>query len=83
MWDVRGGLVNGEAAEIADIIRLGRRAGITAGLVLRPPADNDQTRAEDAPHALASTVGTDGPALWEGIKTIERFLSSYIVVSAS
>ncbi|MFC1455720.1 DUF2357 domain-containing protein [Microvirga arabica] len=83
MWDMHGGLVNGEAAEIADIIRLGWRAGITAGLVLRPPADNEQTGTEDAPHALVTTIGTDGPALWEGIKAIERFLSSYISVSAS
>jgi hypothetical protein len=83
IWDVRGGLANGEAGEIADIVHLGRRARITAGIVLRPPTDNDQTGTEDAPHALASTIGTDGPALWEGIKAIERFLSSHIIMSAS
>jgi hypothetical protein len=79
IWDAAGGLVEEEAAEITEIVQQGRRARITAGIVLRPVSDEGEATAVETAHALVSTIGVDGPALWEGIAALGRFLSSRIM----
>lgn len=79
IWDAGGGLVEGEATEIAEIVQQGRRARITAGIVLRPTRDEGHATAVEDANALTAAIGVDGPALWEGIANLSRFLSSRIM----
>jgi hypothetical protein len=79
IWDADGGLVEEEATEITEIVQQGRRARITAGVVLRPVSDEGEATAVETAHALVSTIGVDGPALWKGIAALGRFLSSKIM----
>lgn len=82
IWAWQPGLPAGEVDEVSDLVQQGRRSGIRGGIVLRPAA-SDGAEVQETPMALLSTLGTDGPALWNGITAIGRFLSSRIAAGGS
>ena len=76
LWDVAGGLVPGEANEIASILPLAQRAQLIGGIVMRPAAINSGSTSEVAGNALVLTLGTDSAALREGLGTLRTYLAS-------
>ena len=79
IWDVAGGLVPGEASEIANILPLARQAQLVGGIVMRPVAFNSRSTSEVAGNALVLTLGTDSAALREGLGTLQTYLASCLV----
>ena len=79
LWDVAGGLVPGEASEIASILPLARQAQLIGGVVMRPVAFNSGSTSELAGSALALTLGTDSAALREGLGALRNYLASCLV----
>tara|TARA_B100002003_G_scaffold251151_1_gene293325 strand:- start:142 stop:1728 length:1587 start_codon:yes stop_codon:yes gene_type:complete len=75
MWDVAGGLVEGEAAEIAGLLPLGARSQLRAGAVIRPTrvADAAAEATREGP-VLALALGTDGTALAGGLSELSDWM---------
>jgi len=82
VWDVRGGIVEQEPGELKDVLQLGLKAGIRAGVVIRPAIDNRSADSERASSVLALTLGTQGRALWESLERLSSFLSSLTFAEA-
>ena len=78
VWDPHGGLVADEAQEIQGVLKANPRERLTAGIVLRPDAGNDDLGLESMPNVLIATIGTQGDALWMGVSALSEFLSSVI-----
>ncbi len=79
LWDVVGGLVPGEAGEIASILPSGRQAQFIGGVVMRPTSFKDGATSEVSGNALALTLGTDSAPLRAGLGTLRDYLSSCLV----
>jgi hypothetical protein len=82
IWDAQCGLVDGEAAEVAAVVRLGRSAGIVAGLVLRPADDGAGFAMAAEADALTATLGTQGTELSDSLAAIQQFLSTSVLRAA-
>ena len=78
MWDAEGSLVKGEADELQQVIGAGRKAGLKAGIVIRPAVDNETSESEIRSDVLALSMGTDKDALWSAVDVLSDFLASNI-----
>lgn len=79
IWDPEGGLLPGEAAEIAALLPLGRRAQLRACACLRPaPFDAANAASETAGSALAAEIAPDGPALSDGLSILDRWIAGVL-----
>lgn len=80
LWDAAGGLVPGEAAEVARFVpRAGLTERVAAAILLRPAA-GEVSEAEETGEVLAVTLGTGGAALRDGLESLGRFLTDRIGV---
>lgn len=81
IWDVTGGVVQGEAQEVASFLPRYRQASVIGGLIIRPAAEG---RCDTDTHAGAHVVamGCEGEALRDAIAAMSRFVSSQIVREA-
>lgn len=80
LWDVAGGLVPGEASEIASILPLAQQVQLIGGVVIRPATFDGGATSEVAGNALALTLGTEPLALREGLSTLRNYLASCLGV---
>ena len=71
-------MVADEAQEIQGVLKANPRERLTAGIVLRPDAGNDDLGLESTLNVLIATIGTQGDALWMGVSALSEFLSSVI-----
>lgn len=78
IWDVRGGTPPEEAAELGEVLKLGARANIVGGVVLRPTEFDGGLDVQRTEKVLAATIGTEGESLWNGIDALTKFLTSMI-----
>ncbi len=78
IWDVRGGLVMAEAEELEQVLKLGAKAGISSGIVLRPSASKESAEVRETTNVMISTLGTDGAPLWQGLEALTRFLTTRV-----
>jgi hypothetical protein len=79
VWDGRGGTVTGEIEELEEVLAFGRRAGIVAGLILRPAPFDGNSEAQPRPRALVVTIGTESPPLQRGLDVLTRFLTAVMI----
>lgn len=79
IWEPQGGVVAGEAAELQSILQLGKKARISAAVVIRPIASNSNGEFEHVGATLALSMGTQGPALYRAIDSMSAFFSSLII----
>lgn len=82
VWDIEGGLVEGEISEVSDLLPFGRKAQLAAGIVLRPAAAGKEAEIMEGNGVLTATMGTDGSALSEGVAAVRNFLTSVIQAKA-
>jgi hypothetical protein len=82
IWDIEGGLVDGEHREIEQLLPLGRQAHLRGGMVLRP-AKGEEPETYQSNGVLTATIGTEGGALSDGIAAITAFLLSLAKVSVA
>ncbi len=83
IWDVAGGLVEGEAAEVSDFIsvkrlRLREMHSVGGALILRPHADGEVT-SEIAGNVAQATLGGAGEPLREGVKRLGNIVRDLLV----
>lgn len=82
IWDHQGGLVSGETVELQTVIQLGRKARISAALVLRPTALNEDAEIDQIGAAVGISIGTQGAPLSRAIEYMSAFFSSLIIGGA-
>lgn len=81
IWDARGGLVAGEAAELRSVVQ--KKASIGAAIVIRPTMPESEAEAEQDGPALALSMGTQGPPLFRAIDNLSAFFASLITGGAN
>ena len=81
IWDVDGGLVEGEAAEVADFIaerRLRDMRGVVGALILRPHATGEVAN-EIAGNVAQATLGSAGEPLREGVMRLAEIVLGLLI----
>jgi len=76
IWDVRGGLAPEEVEELEAALRLGAKAQIVSGIILRPSRSDEFADVQRTPKLLMTTLGTDGAPLWQGLEALTHFLTT-------
>jgi hypothetical protein len=76
IWAISGGLVEGELTELEQVVSLGSKANVVAGVVLRPSRGDEDLKSQIGANALALTIGTQGTSLWRGLGELTRFLTA-------
>ncbi len=79
IWDVRGGTISGEIEELEEVLKRGLRSNIVAGLVLRPTPFEGNSETQTSYRGRVVTIGTEGPALWDGLKALTDFLTAIMI----
>jgi hypothetical protein len=74
IWDIRGGLVDGEVEELELV--LGARGNLVAGIVLRPSQRDEDLESRKTAKICALAVGTSGASLWQGLDELTHFLTT-------
>ena len=75
IWDVRGGLIEGEVDELERVLSLGARANLVAGIVLRPSRREEDLESQKTVRVFAAAVGTYGASLWRSLEELTHFLT--------
>jgi Domain of unknown function (DUF2357) len=75
IWDIRGGLIEGEVEELERVLSLGARANLVAGIVLRPSRREEDLESQKTTRVFAAAVGTYGASLWRGLGELTHFLT--------
>lgn len=76
IWSLAGGLVAGEEREVADVLPYGRQRVVRGGIVLRPATEPDTPERRSSGGAIALTLGTEGPALRDGLQGLTDYLAA-------
>jgi hypothetical protein len=76
IWDIRGGLVDGEVEELERVLALGARGNLVAGIVLRPSQRDEDLESRKTARICALAVGTYGASLWQGLDELTHFLTA-------
>lgn len=79
IWDARGGLIDGEIAELEELLARSARHRIAAGLVLRPTSFGGKFEVQTGACSQVVAIGTEGPALWDGLEALTQFLAAMMV----
>lgn len=74
LWSPSGGLATGEAEEIDAILPHGTRQMVRGGIVMRPATSSDASERSLSGAAMAMTLGTEGPALRDGLRSLTNYL---------
>lgn len=74
IWDIQGGLVDGEVEELERVLSLGAKAHLAAGIVLRP-ARHDFLQVQSSSKACTMAIGAYGVPLWQGLAELTHFLT--------
>jgi hypothetical protein len=81
IWDVGGGLVQGEAAEVRDFVAE-KRLRVRGALILRPHAEGD-VAIETAGNVVQATLGSAGQPLREGVRRLADIIRDLLVEGLS
>jgi hypothetical protein len=76
IWDIRGGVVDGEVEELEQVLSLGAKAHLTAAIVLRPSQQEVGMEIRKTARILTLAIGTSGPALWQSLGELTHFLAT-------
>ncbi|WP_315813852.1 DUF2357 domain-containing protein [Bradyrhizobium sp. SZCCHNR2028] len=78
IWAVRGGLIPGELAEIAEVTAKGQktRVNVVAAAVLRPAVDDEAHGCEQSGSAMCLAIGTRGAGLANALAELTRLFTS-------
>jgi hypothetical protein len=79
LWAPAGGLVAGEAAEVAQVLTAAGR-DVSAGLVIRPAEAPDRSDLDASGRAMALVLGTEGQALSGALWAIAAFVEDVLRV---
>ena len=74
IWSLDGGLVAGEAEEVATILPHAARELVRGGIVMRPATGPEASEQERAGAVITMTLGTEGPALRDGLQNLTDYL---------
>lgn len=77
LWAPNGGLVAGEAAELAGVLSAAGR-DVGAGLAIRPAEMTDSADFDLTGRAMTLALGTEGAALSEALLTIANFVEAVL-----
>lgn len=77
LWAPDGGLVAGEATELAAVLAAAGGA-VGAGLAIRPAESPDRADFETSGNAMTLALGTEGAALSEALWTIANFVEDVL-----
>ncbi len=78
LWDMYGGAVPDDLAEITRFLPRYRQAQVVAGLIVRPAASDDESSVDRRDTAAAIELGTQGVALRDGIAAMAQFVSALL-----
>jgi len=78
MWDLLGGSVPEDLAEVAGFLPRFRSAQVVAGLIVRPAASEEASSIEHRDAITAIELGTQGAALRDGIASMAQFVSALL-----
>lgn len=78
LWDVLGGKVPEDLAEVAGFLPRFRSAQVVAGLILRPAGSEDSSSVERREAVTAIELGTQGAALRDGIAAMAEFVTALL-----
>jgi hypothetical protein len=75
IWDIHGGVVDGEVEELERVLSLGAKANIVSGIVLRLSTSEDHFDTQKTAKLLALALGVNGASLWQGLDELTHFLT--------
>jgi hypothetical protein len=82
IWDAVGGLENGEAGELPELLTGGKSESVVGGITIRPVAAGHPVQSQSSAHAACLTIGTSGPTLKAGIEQLSGVLLENILKRA-
>ena len=75
VWDPTGGLVSGEATEVAGFLPRRRREGLNGAVILRPTSQGEGVKSELGQGVVALTCGAQGTELRDALAALTSFLA--------
>jgi hypothetical protein len=79
IWAIRGGLIDGELAELERVLAAGTRANIVAAAILRPSPSDELCGCERSKNVLCLTLGTQSAALWKSLIELTHLFTSTLM----
>ncbi len=79
IWTAAGGLVPGEAEEVAELVPSGRSEHMKGGIVLRPVQINGAAEQECRDSAGCFTLGASGDALRDAVLRVRAFMDEVVL----
>jgi hypothetical protein len=79
IWSLAGGLVPGEEREVGTVLAYGRHQLVRGGIVLRSATGPEALERSLSEGAIVLTLGTEGPALRDGLQSLTDYLAATMV----
>jgi hypothetical protein len=76
IWSLRGSHVTGEAGEVEAVLAYGRQHMVRGGIVLRAAAGPDAEDPAQSGGVVAVSLGTEGAALRDGLRSLTDYLAT-------